>query len=237
MNDIQGWSCWSLRFWRLKLSLVSIWSLEGFSNFLCVSALYSSCLLWPVLPANKHVAAWSSLPSTHRLWWYAPGTAFVCLPPATSLCLGLSLFWLCSVPLLFFLLSSSSSSLSFSISPCPSLSLLRHRSMYPMHHVYILLSLFRAAVFPFNKLLPVSKWLVLSPLQSEETGTGCNECEEVFIMNRISLLFTQTLLAAQGAKQTILQLSGIKHKEWVAKGVGGRQGLSDRTEGCWERAD
>ena len=63
--------------------------------------------------------------------------------------------------------------------------------------VYLALP-FRMAVFPFNKLLPVSKWLVLSPLPSEGTGTGCNECEEVFIMNRISLLFTQTLLAAQG---------------------------------------
>lgn len=91
--------------------------------------------------------------------------------------------------------------------------------MYSTHHDSFLF-LIGAAVFLFNKLLPVSEWLVLSPLQSEGSGTGCNECEEVFIMSRISLLLTQTLWAAQGAKQTILQLSVIKHGGGgVKKGV------------------
>lgn len=67
----------------------------------------------------------------------------------------------------------------------------RARAIYKYKHVPI--ALLKPSIIPFNKLLPVSKWLVLSPLPSEETGTGCSECEEVFIINRISLLFTQTL--------------------------------------------
>ena len=39
MDGIQGRSCWSLRFWWLKLSLVSTGSLDGFSMF-CVSVLF-----------------------------------------------------------------------------------------------------------------------------------------------------------------------------------------------------
>lgn len=129
---------------------------------------------------------------------------FVCVSPSDSLFLSILTFlYLCFLSLFVSALCLCSSSCSFSLS-LPPASLLRERTTYSTNHVYKLLYLFRAAIFPFNKLLPVSKWLVLSPLQSGETGTGCNECEEVFIMNRISLLFTQTLSTTQGAKQTIL---------------------------------
>lgn len=106
--------------------------------------------------------------------------------------------WILSVSFYFdfaFLLSLSYLSLlptplSFSPSLLVLVCLSKDRHVLP--HVSILLSPFRMAVFPFNKLLPVSKWLVLSPLQSG-TGTGCDECEEVFIMNRISLLLHRAL--------------------------------------------
>ena len=136
--------------------------------------------------------------------WFTPHSMSLMPCSWVHFCLSTSIYECCLclsiLTLLSLFVSSSHSSHSFSISPCPCLSLLKDRSTYPTHHVSILLSPFRTAVFPFNKLLPVSKWLILSPLWSEETGTGCDECEEVFIMSRISLLFTQTLLAAQGSQ-------------------------------------
>lgn len=205
MDDIQGRSCWSLRCWWLKLSLVSIGSLDGFSIFLCVCAICHACcnlrcprasMLWEV----RDVLRCSSLGifTPHSMSLMPCSWVHFCLSISiyeSCLCLSILTLLFCFLSLF---VSSSHPSLFFSISPRPCLSLLRDGSMYPTCHVSILLSPFRMAVFPFNKLLPVSKWLVLSPLQSEGTGTGCDECEEVFIMNRISLLFTQTLLEAQG---------------------------------------
>lgn len=103
--------------------------------------------------------------------------------------------------------------------------------MYSMNHVYILIALsLHGCCCPFNKSLPVSKWLLLSPLQSGETGTGYNECEEVFIMNRISLLFRQTLQLhrepAEQSDENVIKCGGVNRKG------GGQAGLSDKAEWC-----
>lgn len=147
------------------------------------------------------------------------------------------LFWLCFSAFSLYLSLLPTPLLFFSISPRPCLSLLRGRKHVP-HATCLSCSPFRMAVFPFNKLLPVSKWLVLSPLQSEGTGTGCDECEEVFIMNRISLLFTQTLWRHREGKQTILQLNVIKYGGVSRKVV---WGLSYRMRGAgshdWHTGD
>lgn len=126
----------------------------------------------------------------------------------SCLCLSiLILVFFCFLSICLFL---SHPSLFFSISPRPCLSLLRDGSMYPTRHVSILLSP-SGWLCSSTKLLPVSKWLVLSPLQSEGTGTGCDEWEEVFIMNRILCCLHKHFWRHREGKQTILQLNVIKH--------------------------
>lgn len=146
-----------------------------------------------MLHSVRVAAAWALLSSIHCLWCCV-------FQSSDSLCQRVSLPvpLLCFCFLSVFLCASCFSLLFFPFSPCLHLSLSFCVSPRGGNHVlhkpcvYIVLSL-QAVVIPVNKLLPVSKWLILSPLQSGETGTGCNECEEVFIINRISLPFTQTL--------------------------------------------